>query len=365
MIKKLCAVGTVLAAALAVTTGCSDDSSTSSASGDEVTRLVQVNADPSLAATVAFHTSVPEEMGYFADEGLEVEVQGIDGAETAAAMVQSGQADVVQAGGPAMVQFAADKPDGLVAVYLNKSHSFRVVVPEDSDIRTAADLKGKTIGSVALAGSLYQYGRAVVEQGDLDPDSDVKWLPVGYGTQAAAAFQDGKIDAYAGADVFNAVIGSLIGSSMRVIEVPSDTLPAFGAWLFRREMVEEQPEVVAGFIRATLRGMIFTDANPARAVDIHWKAYPSSKPTDADKDGVAEFWQDVVQERLELTYLGTGEDGLYGTASDEQLTTTFEFQVGAEMLPEMPDLDVLVDLGLAEDYNDFDADEVRAEAEAS
>lgn len=352
-----------LVAGLLVLTACGDDGGDKEgADGQKLTKLVQVNADPGLGATAAFHTSVPDKLGYFEEEGLSVESRGVEGADKAAAMVQSGQADVVQAGGPAMVQFAGTKSDNLVAVYLNKSHSFRVVVPEDSDIVTAEDLKGATIGTLALAGSLYQYGRAVVSQGGLDADKDVSWLPVGLGTQAAAGFESDKIQAYAGADSFNSVIGSLLGTEMREIDVPSNTLPAFGAWLFRRETVENDPELVTGFIRATLKGMTFANENPEAALEIHWEKYPTSRPPDGDKPEVIEQWSSLIKERIDLAYYGKSEDGLFGTAAESDLLKSLEFQVDAGILPEVPDLDSLLDLQFAEAYNDFDEDEVIAQA---
>src|SRR5699024_7718151 len=41
----------------------------------ETVEIVQTVTDESLGATTAWQTSVPEELGYFADEGLEVEIQ--------------------------------------------------------------------------------------------------------------------------------------------------------------------------------------------------------------------------------------------------------------------------------------------------
>lgn len=353
----------LVAGILVLTAACGDDGEEEvGKDGQKKTKIVQVNADPGLGATAAFHTSVPDELGYFEEEGLSVESRGVEGADKAAAMVQSGQADVVQAGGPAMVQFSGTEDDDLVVVYLNKSHSFRVVVPEDSDIQTAADLDGATIGTLALAGPLYQYGRAVVSQGDLDADKDVKWLPVGLGTQAAAAFESDQIQAYAGADSFNSVIGSLLGTGMREIDVPSNTLPAFGAWLFRRDMVENQPEVVTGFIRATLKGMTFANENPDAAVNIHWEKYPTSKPPDGDKPEVLKQWSDLIKERIDLVYLGKGPDDNYGTADEADFEKSLQFQVDAGILPEVPDLDTLLDLQFADAYNDFDEDEVIKQA---
>lgn len=360
MFKKKMYLSGLLVGLLVVTAACgSDDGEGKGGAADgKVTKLVQVNADPGLGATTAFHSSVPEKLGYFKEEGLEVKTIGVQGADKAAAMVQAGQADIVQAGGPAMVQFAGDKDDSLVAVYLNKSHSFRVVVPEDSDIKTAADLKGATIGVLAMAGPMIQYGKAVVSQGGLDPEKDVKFLPVGLGAQAAAAFEKDQIQVYAGADSFNSVIGQLLGTKMRVIEVPSDTLPAFGAWLVRREMIEKDPEAIVGFIRATLKGMIFANENPSAAVEIHWEKYPTAKPADGDKPEVLEQWANVVQERISLAYLGKGPDGLYGTADEADVEKSLQFQVDAGILPAVPDLKTLLDLQFAKKYNDFDADKI-------
>src|SRR5699024_5788924 len=103
----------------------------------------------------------------------------------------------------------------------------------------------------------------------------------------------GQVSAYAGADYYNKLIGHLLDEDVIVLDSEADDFSGFGGWVVRNESLENQPEIVEGFLRATLKGMVFTYTNPKEAVKMHWEMFPESKPSDADEPGTLDFWADV------------------------------------------------------------------------
>lgn len=96
------------------------------------------------------------EQGFFKKRGLEVEVSGFAGD---AKMQQAVAADAVDVGigsGPALAFVAKGNPELGIAAMANQPLLLALSVQKDGPIKTAADLKGKTI-SVSTAGSLTEW----------------------------------------------------------------------------------------------------------------------------------------------------------------------------------------------------------------
>ncbi len=64
-----------------------------------------------------------------------------------------------------------------------------ISVPEGSPIKSIADLRGKKIGVTALGSAGTTYGKAYIRAAGLNPDTDVTFIAIGAGVQAAAAIK--------------------------------------------------------------------------------------------------------------------------------------------------------------------------------
>ena len=65
----------------------------------------------------------------------------------------------------------------------------------DGPIKDPKELKGKKIGVMSMGASRTLDGFAMTQAAGLDPKTDVEWLPVGFGVQAALALQRGDVQA--------------------------------------------------------------------------------------------------------------------------------------------------------------------------
>ena len=194
--------------------------------------------------------------GFFEDEGLTVNVEAVDGSAPVLQAMAAGQAQIGLPG-PAPVLAARGRGVDVVFIYNHFAQSvFGVVVREEADYQTPADLKGTTIGVGTADGAEVGFTRAILNDLGMVEGQDYEFLPVGDGGPATAAFERGDIEAYAAA-VSDAAILNARGLHVREI-TPSEYLAYFGnGYAVMRSFMEEQPEVVEAFGRALVRGVEF------------------------------------------------------------------------------------------------------------
>src|SRR3546814_12642283 len=87
---------------------------------------------------------------------------------------------------------AASKDPTLVIVAASYRYSWGIAVPDDSPIKTVAELKGKTLGVQSLSSASFLFGKATVNSGGLNADTDVQWINVGIGATAANPLQNNR-----------------------------------------------------------------------------------------------------------------------------------------------------------------------------
>lgn len=194
--------------------------------------------------------------GYFADEGLSIDVQAVDGSSQVLQAMSAGQAQI-GAPGPGPVLGARARGLDVVFIYnLYPKSVFGLLVKSDSGYATPADLKGKTIGVGTADGAEVSFARAILNDAGMEEGTDFTFLPVGDGGTAAVAFLRGDVDAYAGA-VSDAAI--LANRGLELTEItPDEYLAYFGnGYAVLDEYMAANPEVVEGFGRALVRGMHF------------------------------------------------------------------------------------------------------------
>jgi NitT/TauT family transport system substrate-binding protein len=135
---------------------------------------------------------VAHEKGFFADEGVEVELINIDDHTAAFSGLFAGQIDAIAAGTQDVLTFTAPDEDRLVCVLpLDESRGADGILAI-KDIRTSADLKGR---SVAVGrGSAQQFYLAILlkEVGLTEADIQVVDLPA---EDAGEAFMMREVDA--------------------------------------------------------------------------------------------------------------------------------------------------------------------------
>lgn len=230
------------------------------AAAQTVTPVVFVQPSPSAINSFPVFVAIGE--GYFADEGLEVRVESINGSGAVLQALAAGQAQFGRPG-PGPVLAARSRGVDAVFIYNVASRSnFGLVVLEDSAVRTPADLAGKVIGTGTADGAEVAFARNILLGAGMTAGTDYTFLTVGDGGPATAAFSRGDIEAYSASSADAAILNQR-GLPVREI-TPPEYMSYFGNGIVAMgETVRDQPELVEKFGRAFARAHAFAldDAN--------------------------------------------------------------------------------------------------------
>src|SRR5690606_23031283 len=192
----------VLAASALLLTGCAaggadDSGADAGGEGAEQADLVYVGAAAVAGSTQIGMWAVPDELGFFEEEGLTVTQELADGSTAAIQVVASGSADYTN-GGVVSVMSAVNTGVPVTAYgVIAQNYPWQMAVLEGSDVKEPSDLKGKTVGVISLASESNAFAKAWLSENGLDPAGDVTIVPVGAGAPALAALENGDIDAIA------------------------------------------------------------------------------------------------------------------------------------------------------------------------
>lgn len=317
-------------------------------------------ATPTWNAGIA-SIAVSEGMGYFEDEGLDVNVVLTDSATTQAQQIATGKA-ATGAISPEPVILGRQPGKDLDLVYFMsyyRDNIYGLMVPEDSDITSIEDLRGKTVGAISLASASVTQAKVGLEEAGVPADS-VDFVAIGTGGQQAAAVESGQVDALALLDTSFQVLQNQ-GIALREIEVPGAEDLTSGGLAARASDLEEDPELYTKIGRAVAKGVIFSQANPEAAIEMLYDTHPEARPSGLEDDAALASGVSVLEARL--ANLGVADDTeTYGELDPAQLEAMVQFLLDAKVISEPVDAASLYDDSLIADINDFDHDAVRQAA---
>src|ERR1051325_1117458 len=132
---------------------------------------------------------IAKEAGYFANEGLDVELIRVGGSTRMVAAMLGGSAPIIQAGASAaLAATSAGANVVIIAATGNVSPFHLMARPE---IKQASDLKGKKAGITTFGSTSDQVVRVALKHLGLEPTKDVAILTFGAQPEAFGALQSG------------------------------------------------------------------------------------------------------------------------------------------------------------------------------
>jgi NitT/TauT family transport system substrate-binding protein len=145
--------------------------------------------------------ALAERLGYFKEQGLDVEIADFAGGSKALQAMLGGSADVTAGGFDHVVvlQARGQKLEAFVLMLATPAISLGVATPKAAQYRSPADLKGMKIGVSAPGSSTNFFVMYLMSKAGLKP-ADASYIGVGIGPSAVAAVQKGEIDALSNLD---------------------------------------------------------------------------------------------------------------------------------------------------------------------
>ena len=145
--------------------------------------------------------TIAEQLGYFKDEGLQVEVPDFAGGSKALQALVGGSADVVSGAYEPTSNMQAKNQ--IIESFVLQGRAPQIVLAVSTKTmpgyKSLADLKGKKIGVTAPGSSTSMMASYVLAKAGLKP-SDVSFIGVGAASGAITAVKSGQVDAIANLD---------------------------------------------------------------------------------------------------------------------------------------------------------------------
>jgi NitT/TauT family transport system substrate-binding protein len=226
------------------------------------------------------YATLPKALGYYQQEGLDVEIVPGQSSAAVAQLLLSGRADVGLAQpDPIVIQRVKIKIPLISFYAVCRRGTNRIVVNPNSPIQSVGDLRGKRIGVNDLGSGGVIYLRARLKEAGMSMN-DVQLLSVGYGTPSFEALKNKSVDAEV---TFTGGIARqrIAGYAVRILPVtPAETDQYSFNWFATQSFIAKNPDVIAKLGRATAKATVFLMTNPEAAVRAFWKQYPDRAPKD-------------------------------------------------------------------------------------
>lgn len=215
---------------------------------------------------------VAAEKGYFAQEGLDVTLRHHGASESLFGAIQAGEEQIVYAGGDEMMQVRSQGVPLVNFATYYQTYPVVLVVPDESPIRTAVDLAGRSVGVPGPYGETWFGLLALLEQAALTQD-DVQVKHIGYTQQAALTAN--QVDAVMGYVNNDAVRLQAAGVGVRTLPITQGDPPLVGIGLSTTDdYLRDHRDTLQKVHESVAKAIDDIKGDPAAAVTLSAKYVP-------------------------------------------------------------------------------------------
>ena len=202
------------------------------------------------------------ELGYFEEEGLDVELVNGLGADKTMTAVLSGDADIGFMGSEASIYVYNEGNEDYVVNFaqLTQRAGNFLVGRDPNEEFSWENVKGKTVIGGRAGGMPQMVFEYILKKYGIDPKNDltiIQNIDFGLTSQAfAAGTGDYTVEFEPGATALEQEGGKVVAS----LGVESGKVP-YTAYSARKSYIEKNPEIITGFVRALQKGMDYVNSH--------------------------------------------------------------------------------------------------------
>ena len=209
-----------------------------------------------------------KDRGYYDDAAIDLDIRSGNGSSSAHRLVANGDSDFAYGSCGAMINLASQGAEIISVGVIDAMGSEAILVRPDTGIESIGDLKGKKLLTTANAGVNTFFPIVLANAGLTEDDINLTNVPDG---ALVSSYLQGAGDAVGilgGIDDKPAEIRANGGDDPVIFPYSDFGVAQVGYCLStRKELVENNPDLVQRFVDATIRSYSETEADPDAAVN--------------------------------------------------------------------------------------------------
>jgi NitT/TauT family transport system substrate-binding protein len=310
---------------------------------------------------------MPAALGYWRQEGLDVDLVPVGGSQQAIQQLVGGSADFVEVNASSLIQSVATTGLPLRALMVNTTAAdWALVSLAGGPVKSVRDFKGRTIGIATLGSGGAPLVRAYLRANGLDPDKDVTLLPTGSAGMALQALQSGRVDGlmYWGSALLTF---EMAGAKLNYFRAPEWATYADFSLATTDGVLAKNGAVAEALARGMAKASVFFAANPDCARKVLWKQTPQYKASAGDDAAKINFDDKMIAlgagQVTSARALGDGK--AWATAPQAAYENMQRFMIDNKVIAKGAPGAALApssDPGFFQRANQFDAEQIRQQA---
>jgi NitT/TauT family transport system substrate-binding protein len=273
---------------------------------------------------------VAQDKGLFKNHEVNVDVIASRGGGEAMKAYLAGEVQIVATGFPEVGLMRARDVDVELFFAQMSRAPFALITRRDTDVVSAAELKGKTIAVTSPGSLTANLTRYFVREAGLDPDRDVGLVSVGGGGEILGALISKRADA---AMLFEPFVTTAVKQGLATIVIDvAEKLDAFSSSPLStsKAFLEKSPKEARGVFDALAEALAVIHADKSATLEIAKQRFPNADPVVLE----------AAFDRLEKIYSRNGK------FSRENIERTQKISVDLKIMPrEFPYEDVVAPMG--------------------
>jgi NitT/TauT family transport system substrate-binding protein len=243
-------------------------------------------------------------MGYYAEEGIDIVFETTQSLSLVK-MISAGQGEFGYPG-PHLTSSGVDNDLDVISIYqLYPNNIFGFAVIDDGTINSIDELRGKTIATYSP--TTENQINPILAQLGIKPE-EVEYVPVA--EARAQMLTEGAVDA---SWTWAGEWDQWVAQGLNIKFLPSREIyhSCSNTIICNPLLLEEDPDLVERFLRATTKASLFTLLNPRAAAEIALADYPILAKT-FDIDTAAQVVESSVKQLLgDVEHLKSGKAGMH------------------------------------------------------
>jgi NitT/TauT family transport system substrate-binding protein len=309
--------------------------------------------------------AIATKLGWFEKMGIKVQIVPLPGSTECVKTVATKDVDYSL---PSIEPLAIIRPQGVKALNFYTAYQgniYGIRVPQDSPIKSFADLKGKTVGVTSMASAGVIIARALAKENGMNPDTDIKIVVAGEAAQTAALLRSGQIAALSQFDTQYALTENA-GAKLRSLEEANKAIKTFpsNGFVALEDTLKTKREQSVALGKGYAMGTVFAMANPEAAIRILWEVFPQTKSTGKDEATALRDDLSTLKARAANWPPSAGGVKKWGENSIDNYNRYVDFLVANGVLKSKIDAKELVTNDLIDDINKFDIADIQKQAKA-